>query len=156
RADDGVQYRLQLVWGAGDDVEHVADRSLIVERFLDLTRACLHLVEQPHVFDGNHRLIGEGLDQLDLLVGERPHVGAGEAQHAYWDALAQHGNSEHGAHPGPNPVESEVRVGIHIGDLNSTAFEQGTSGDTAALWRDRHVSPAFHEFGGEAVGFGAV
>ena len=32
---------------------------------------CLHLVEQPHVLDGDHRLVGEGLNQLDLLVGER-------------------------------------------------------------------------------------
>ena len=88
---------------------------------------------------------------MTACVGEWPHVGAGEAQHAYWDALAQHGNSEHGANPSPNPVENEVRIGIHIGDVNSTAFEQGTSGDTAAFWRDRHVSPAFHDFGGEAV-----
>src|SRR5262249_22491011 len=61
------------------------------------------------------------------------------------------------ANLGPNPhVESEVRIDIHIGDVNSTAFEQGASGDTAALWRDGHISPAFHEFGGEPVGFGAV
>ena len=34
---------------------------------------CLHLVEQPRVLDRDHRLVGEGGDQLDLLVGERPH-----------------------------------------------------------------------------------
>ena len=28
------------------------------------------LVEQPHVLDGDHRLVGEGLEQRDLLVGE--------------------------------------------------------------------------------------
>ena len=32
--------------------------------------ARLHLLEQPRVLDGDHRLVGEGLDQLDLLVGE--------------------------------------------------------------------------------------
>ena len=31
------------------------------------SRARLHLVEQPHVLDRDHRLVGEGLDQLDLL-----------------------------------------------------------------------------------------
>ena len=31
--------------------------------------ARLHLVEQPHVLDRDHRLVGEGLHQLDLLVG---------------------------------------------------------------------------------------
>ena len=34
--------------------------------------AHLHLVEQPRVLDGNDRLVGEGGDQLDLLVGEWP------------------------------------------------------------------------------------
>ena len=32
------------------------------------------LVEQPRVLDRDDRLVGEVLDQLDLLVGERPHV----------------------------------------------------------------------------------
>ena len=40
--------------------------------FLKLARARLHLVEQPHVLDRDHRLVGEGGEQLDLLVGERP------------------------------------------------------------------------------------
>ena len=38
----------------------------------DLARARLHLVEQAHVLDRDHGLVGEGGDQLDLLVGERP------------------------------------------------------------------------------------
>jgi hypothetical protein len=28
--------------------------------------------EQAHVFDGDHRLVGEGLEKRDLFVGERP------------------------------------------------------------------------------------
>ena len=33
---------------------------------------CLQLLEEAHVLDGDHGLVGEGLDQRDLLVGERP------------------------------------------------------------------------------------
>jgi hypothetical protein len=33
-------------------------------------------LEQPRVLDGDHRLIGEGLDQLDLLLDERPYGSA--------------------------------------------------------------------------------
>ena len=40
---------------------------------LQLARARLHLVEQAHVLDRDHRLVGEGGHQLDLLVGERPY-----------------------------------------------------------------------------------
>src|SRR5258708_22847429 len=36
------------------------------------------------------------------------------------------------------------------------ARREGASGGTTALWRERHVSPAFHDFGWEARGFGAV
>ena len=32
------------------------------------------LVEQPRVLDGDHGLGGEVLNQLDLLIGERPHL----------------------------------------------------------------------------------
>ena len=35
---------------------------------LELRGARLHLLEQPHVLDGDDRLVGEGLDQLDLTL----------------------------------------------------------------------------------------
>ena len=39
--------------------------------FRQLFRARLHLLEQPHVLDRDHRLVGESLNELDLLIGER-------------------------------------------------------------------------------------
>ena len=48
-------------------------RRLLLQRLAKLARARLHLVEQAHVLDGDHRLVGEGRDEFDLLVGERPH-----------------------------------------------------------------------------------
>src|SRR5262245_4362834 len=78
---DGINYCLQLVGRARNDVEHVADRSLIVERFLDLAGARLHLVEQPHVLNRNHRLVGEGVDQLYFLFVKRLYPLARERDH---------------------------------------------------------------------------
>ena len=66
------KHRLQVEGRAADDLEHVARRRLLLERFGQLAGARLHLLEQPHVLDGDHRLVGEGLHQLDLLVAERP------------------------------------------------------------------------------------
>ena len=57
-----------------DDLQHLGGRGLLLQRLGQVARARLHLVEQPHVLDRDHRLVGEGGDQLDLLVGERPHV----------------------------------------------------------------------------------
>ena len=34
---------------------------LLLQRFGEFDRAFLHLVEQPHVFDRDHCLVGEGL-----------------------------------------------------------------------------------------------
>ena len=56
----------------------VAGRGLLLQRLGQLAVARLHLLEQPHVLDGDHRLVGEGLEQLDLLVAERAHLGAAD------------------------------------------------------------------------------
>ena len=42
----------------------------------------LGLVEQAHVLDGNNCLVGESLDQVDLLLRERPHLLAINGQRA--------------------------------------------------------------------------
>ena len=41
--------------------------------FGQFLRARLHLVEQAHVLDGDHRLVGKSLEQFNLLLGEWPH-----------------------------------------------------------------------------------
>ena len=69
-----VEHRLQFAGRAGDDLEHLGGRGLLLQRLGQISRARLHLVEQPHVLDRDHRLVGEGRDQLDLLVGERLHL----------------------------------------------------------------------------------
>ena len=40
------------------------------------------LLEQPHVLDRDDRLLGEGLEQLDLLVGEGPGSARADDDHA--------------------------------------------------------------------------
>ena len=44
---------------------------LLLERFGEVAVARLELGEQAHVLDGDHRLVGERLQQLDLRVGKR-------------------------------------------------------------------------------------
>ena len=72
-ADDGVERRAQLVAHIGEELR------LVLARLGELAALVLDFVEQPHVLDRDHRLVGEGRDQLDLLVGERPHVCARKA-----------------------------------------------------------------------------
>ena len=64
-AQDLVEHRLRVGDRAADHLQDLAGRRLLLERLL-------RLVEQPHVLDRDHRLVGEGLQQLDLLLAERP------------------------------------------------------------------------------------
>ena len=59
----GMKDRRQIEGGAADDFQHVCRRGLLLQRFTQF-------VEQPRVLDGDDRLGGEVLDQLDLLIGE--------------------------------------------------------------------------------------
>jgi hypothetical protein len=77
-----MEDRFQLAGRAGDNLEHLRSRGLLLQGLGELARAHLHLVEQPHVFDRDHRLVGEGLDQLDLLLGERLHASALQVEDA--------------------------------------------------------------------------
>ena len=63
---DGVQHRLNVRRRPGDHLQYRAGRCLLLERFSHLACPRLHLVEKAHVLDGDHRLVGEGLDQFDL------------------------------------------------------------------------------------------
>ena len=55
-----------------DGLAHLTQRlQLPTERASSAVRACSSC-EQAHVLDRDDRLVGEGLQQLDLLVGERP------------------------------------------------------------------------------------
>ena len=70
-----VEHRLQIEGRAADDLEHVGGRCLLLQRLAELRGARLDLFEQAHVLDGDDRLVGKGLHQLDLPLRERPASG---------------------------------------------------------------------------------
>ena len=63
----------------------------------ELPALVLDFVEQPHILDGNHRLIGERGDQLDLLVGERSHRAGDQTMTPIGYAVAQQRHAENRA-----------------------------------------------------------
>jgi hypothetical protein len=68
----GSKHRLEIARRAADDLEHLRRRRLLLQRLGEFQRALLLGLEQAHVLDRDHRLVGEGLSQLDLLVSEGP------------------------------------------------------------------------------------
>ena len=70
RFDHCVQHRLHIGGRAADDVEHVAGRGLVFERFFEVTRAGLQFAEQPRVLHRDDRLRRKVLQQRYVLVAE--------------------------------------------------------------------------------------
>src|SRR5262249_19766634 len=66
---NGVEHRLDVGRRAGNNAKNLTRRSLLLQ-------GLLKLVEQPHVLDRDHGLIGEGFKELDLNRGEWAHLGA--------------------------------------------------------------------------------
>src|SRR5262249_29662789 len=93
--DERIENRLELGDRAADDLEHIGGGGLLLQRFTEIARARLHLVEQPYVLDRNHRLVGEGLDQLDLFVGKWSHDRAVHDEHTNRSSLPQERHTEH-------------------------------------------------------------
>ena len=59
---------LQIERRPADDLQHVGGRGLVLQRLGEVAVLALHLVEQPRVLDGDRRLVGESLDELDLAL----------------------------------------------------------------------------------------
>src|SRR5215831_5871189 len=109
--DDGIERRAQLVAHAGDELR------LVLARLCQLAARVLDFLEQPHVLDGDHGLIGKGGDQLDLLVRERPHDRTRQHEHADRVSFAQQRNREHGAR---RPVLSWASLHVYSGSAKTS------------------------------------
>ena len=87
---DGVEHRLHVRRRAADHLQDLAGRRLPLERLLGL-------VEQAHVLDRDHRLVGEGLEQRDLRVRKRPGFGPGDRDCADGVLVAHQRNGQEAA-----------------------------------------------------------
>src|SRR5262245_44236830 len=71
-----LHHRLEVRWRARDDPQDLRGGRLLLESFGQLLVPRFELREQPHVLDGDHGLVGERLEKLDLLIGKWTEGGA--------------------------------------------------------------------------------
>src|SRR5262245_28265402 len=64
-----LQYRLEVERRSADDLQDLACGGLLLQGLGQLAVPGLELLEQTHVLDGDHRLVGERLEERRLLVG---------------------------------------------------------------------------------------
>src|SRR5262249_8070153 len=86
--DDGVEDWLHVRGRAADNAEHFGGRGLMLQGLAQFSVALLDFLEQPHVFYCDHRLVGEGFEQFDLLFRERTDLHTINANHPNGDTLA--------------------------------------------------------------------
>jgi len=93
---DQVQVGLADHDAVGDIVDDRLQQSALAHQRLI---AGFLLLTQAGAFHRHRRLIGEGGDQIDLPLGERPRRGAANADHRDGVAVAQQGHGERGGRP---------------------------------------------------------
>src|SRR5262249_14794345 len=99
------------------------------DRLREFAGACLHLVEQPHVLDRDHRLVGKGLDQLDLLVGKGLEFGLQHHDNPAKSPFAEHRNRQYGAVILLFDQFGKLIVGLlkYVADMNCTSLKGSSS-----------------------------
>src|SRR5262245_8679355 len=73
---------------------HLAKRAQFLDRLREFTRTRLYLLEQPHVLDRDHRLVGEGCRQFNLFISERARRRPAQVKHTDWNSLSQERDSK--------------------------------------------------------------
>src|SRR5215831_2865717 len=86
---DHVQHRLNVRRRACNHTENFTRRGLLLQRLLQF-------LEQAHVLDGDHRLVGKGFEKLDLSGSEGSHFKAARPQRSNDPALLTKGNAQDG------------------------------------------------------------
>src|SRR5580704_652647 len=83
------KHRLKIAGKAADNLQHFRGGGLLIQRFCKLPSALLLCLEQSGVLDRDHRLVGEGLGQLDLLVRKRTYGRTLQEEYANRSPLSQ-------------------------------------------------------------------
>src|SRR5215472_13386268 len=126
RLHQRIEHRLQIEGRSADHLEHVGGGGLLRE-------GLPQLVEQPGVLYGDDGLVGEILDQLDLLVGERTDLLAVDDEAADPFALFEQRRKHRracateldGGHRARVALDI-VRIIPHIVDMDDASGRQGS------------------------------
>src|SRR5262245_32076810 len=154
RFNERLQHRLEIESRAADDFEHIGGGGLPLQRVAEFAGTLLHLVEQPHVLNRDHRLVGEGLQELDLSVGEQPGLSAGDRNAPNGTAVSQYRDAYGTAIAADrcHRAKGVVGVRVNIRDLRDTSLKYRASRHAAPTWRrGKCTSVDLEHIGGEAV-----
>jgi len=97
-AQNGRERCPQLVAHVGHELVFVLARDLeVLDGFGKLAGSRLHFFEKARVFNRDHGLVGEGVDEFDLAFGEWAHFGAPNGDHPNCLVCVDQRDAEQGA-----------------------------------------------------------
>jgi hypothetical protein len=127
---------------------------LLLQRSGQLAGARLLGIEQPRVLDGDRRLVGEGLQEIDLFFREQPCLSAGDCDRPDRNALAQDGHAYCTAIPGDGShiTKPVLQIRFDIGDLRDAPLKYRASRHAFATGQRGIVAPVhFADISADAV-----
>src|SRR5262249_896825 len=128
-ADDRVEHRLDIRLRLADDAQNVTGGSLLVERRGQVTVTRLEFLEQPHVFDRDHGLVGEGLEEGDVMSSEATSFAASHRYRPDGPVVTEH-RHDHPASKATDRSEGSLAVSqpgirVRISDIERRAVANG-------------------------------
>jgi hypothetical protein len=144
-----VQYGLNIGRRTCDHTKDFACGSLLLQRLtefrvrrFELCSFILELLEQPHVLDGDHRLVGERSYEIDLLIGKTIDFVSPKGKYSDHNAVAQERDPQQGAITFNTLLflQPIVRVSKNILNLNRATFQRHPAGYGAAIISRERVS----------------
>jgi hypothetical protein len=101
----------------------------------------------PSLLDGDHRLVGEGLQEGDLLVGEGLDFPPPRRDDTDEGALAEHRDGEDRLQPFPQECRKRgvLRVREYVSDVHWPALERGAAGRRLTAGRVTKLPEMFRE-----------
>jgi len=98
-----------------------------LQRFGQIVGALAQFVQQARILDGDDGLIGEGLEQVDLSLGEELCLGSAQRDHSNCDAFSHQRNEQAGAEAQATCVLAGYRkfiyLGLQISNMDSPPIE---------------------------------
>ena len=148
------EHWLQVEGGPPDHLEQLAGRRLLLEGHPQLAVARLQLFEQADILDGDHGLVGEGPEHLDVAGGERSRLAPLDDDGA--DRATIRSEHRHGEKASPTAGSRHIllilRVFSHVADLGDGTSKDRPPRDLRAARAHRVRAPQdLEHLGGDVV-----
>ena len=126
----------------------------MLQRLGEILVATLQLLEEADILDGDDGLVGEGRDELDLLVGEGLDLGSSDHDHTDYSGFPEHRDSQDRTDLGallPRPSVLRIChdiVDVHDPPLENRPSRRGPSLHHDGIRLDDLENPRAHPVGG--------